>query len=187
MIEHDPWAPTVGGGIEQQPIAIMGYSHYYRSGTSDSELLTRDVVNLVLKGKLDRNPFFSRIPGYFGLFDPKDFWPRVFFFNFLPSSVGGPNKKYATGTHEQVELARRRFNRILSENVIDKVFVFTTKGWNECPCTDGGCLPLYPPKQLLAWGTYTFGRRKILACGFPHPQYANVTNTRTAVRRFMRM
>jgi hypothetical protein len=159
----------------------------HRPGTRDHEGLTRAVMKLVLAGKLNRNPFFSRIPAYFDYSDPSDFWLRVLFFNFLPCSVGGPDQKYARGTSQQAEMARCRFLRLLSEYKPTKVFVFTAKGWNECPDTSGPCVPLNPPAPLPSWGRYAINRRTVLACGFYHPQYATTAETRIAVQRFLKM
>jgi hypothetical protein len=187
MIQHDPWIPTKRGGIEGQNIAIVGYSHHHKAGTRDHRGLTRIIVRNVINGEQKRDSFFPRVPEYFGCNNPAQFWSRVLFFNFLPCSVGTPDQKYVHGTKEQLEVARIRFRDILAEHQPQKVFVFTTKGWNECPCTVGECIRLNPASALPAWGEYRVGSRKILACGFPHPQFADRSKTTATVHQFLRM
>ena len=191
MIEHRPWkGPKWRPGISGQQIAIGGYSHHRHPGDADSGQFTIGVVRKFLSGDLKRNALFSTVPGYFGYEnreDWKEFWNRVCFFNFIPECIGTDEQKYATANSDLVERAKQRFKKILQEEPIQKVFVFTTKGWSNCPCTDeekGGkdCAALTDSRKDGTWGTYTFGRRKILAFGFRHPQYANKERMTAAVK-----
>jgi hypothetical protein len=133
MIEHDPWVATRSGGIGEQSIAIVGYSHHLREATRDHRRLTNIIVRDVIAGKQRGDSFFPRVPTYFGYADSADFWPRVMFFNFLPCAIGTRSDKYKTGSPLQLECARERFCRILREHKPQRVFVFTTKGGTSAP------------------------------------------------------
>src|SRR5438874_13365025 len=99
-IEHDPWeGPKYQMGIDEQRIAIVGYSHHRAEDDHDTRSFTRDVINDVLArdshqtvGNGDpfaedirqRIQFFRSIRAYFAFEDARDFGSRVLFFNFLP-------------------------------------------------------------------------------------------------------
>jgi hypothetical protein len=192
MVEHRPWiGPKSKLGISGQQIAIVGYSHHRNPDHVDGDRFTIGVVRKFLSCELERNALFSRVPGYFGYEsrkDRKEFWNRVWFFNFVPECIGTDEQKYATAKSDLVERAKQRFKRILQEDPIQKVFVFTTKGWRACPCTDEekagkDCASLGPEFKKVTWGTYTIGRRKVLAFGFRHPQGADKRLMTAAVSR----
>jgi hypothetical protein len=192
MIEHEVWrGPNWKQGIKGQRIAIVGYSHHRDPTHLDNNQFTINVVRKFLSDDLARNALFPRVPGYFGYKsreDQKDFWNRVWFFNFIPKCIGEGNQKYATADSNLNELAKKRFEKILQKEKIQKVFVFTAKGWCNCPYTDEEkkgkcCASLGPELRDVTWGTYTFGRRRILAFGFHHPQYANKVHMTEAVSK----
>jgi hypothetical protein len=191
MIEHKPWRGRKRKlGISGQRIAIVGYSHHRDPKYADNDQFTKVVVRKFLSGDLKRNALFSTVPGYFGYNnreDRKEFWNRVWFFDLIPECIGTDDHKYDTAGPDSVERAKRRFMRILSEEPIQKVFVFTTKGWRTRPYTDEEndgkeCAMLTPGRKDVTWGTYTIGRRKILAFGFHHPQGADKRRTKAAVK-----
>jgi hypothetical protein len=190
-IVHDPWLPTNTGGIgrRQQYIAIVGYSHYVKSRDVDCKSLTNDLVRDVISGKR-RLAFFTKVQSYFGFDNPKDFWPRVLFFNFLPGCIGKSKDKYGNGSDNQHSLAKDRVLRILAREKPDKVFVFTTKGWQNFPKTtenvgEQPCYPLFPDSPEPSWGTYEVGSHRVLVCGFRHPQYANGPEMARQVQAFL--
>jgi hypothetical protein len=190
-IVHDPWRPTSKDGIGGQHIAIVGYSHHLKGGDVDCKSLTRDVVRDVIKGK-KKLSFFTSIQNYFGYNNPKDFWTRVLFFNFLPDCIGDSDNKYGKGSDEQHRLAQDRVRRILSKERPDKVFVFTTKAWQKFPNTienvgDQPCTPLFPGSPEPSWGIYEMGSHRVLVCGFRHPQYAKGQNIKRQVEAFLAM
>jgi hypothetical protein len=190
-IVHDPWRPTSKDGIDGQHIAIVGYSHHLKGGDVDCKSLTRDVVRDVIKGK-KKLSFFTSIQNYFGYNNPKDFWTRVLFFNFLPDCIGDSDNKYGKGSDEQHRLAQDRVRRILSKERPNKVFVFTTKGWQKFPNTienvgDQPCTPLFPGSPEPSWGIYEMGSHRVLVCGFRHPQYAKGQNIKRQVEAFLAM
>ena len=83
-----------------------------------------------------------------------------------------------------------RVLRILSEHKPDKVFVFTTKGWNSFPLTDqeragGRCTPLIEGLENPSWGDYTVGDHRVRACGFRHPQGAAIDKMKEQVQAFL--
>ena len=99
-IEHDPWeGPKYQMGIDEQRIAIVGYSHHRAEDDHDTRSFTRDVINDVLAR--DSHQFFRSIRAYFAFEDTRDFWSRVLFFNFLPDCIGTTDRRYADGTTQQ--------------------------------------------------------------------------------------
>ncbi len=179
------WPAAEVGHIGHR-IAIVGYSHHRNPKHRDNNQFTLGVMEKVLSGELTGDSLFPRVPAYFGYDDRNAFWKRVWFFNFIPACIGNDDEKYATADTKQNLRAKQRFNRILQEEKIEKVFVFTTKGWSNCPSTDeeesGNSCPLLGPEFLgTTWGTYTIGRRKILAFGFRHPQFARREIMKSAV------
>jgi hypothetical protein len=189
MIEHKVWrGPKWKQGITGQRIAIVGYSHHRDPEHADNNDFTIRVVCKFLNGELARNALFTTVPSYFGYSDHAEFWKSVWFFNFISECIGTGDKKYATAIPNQIERAQRRFLRILQKEEIQKVFVFTTKGWSNCPYTDEekedkNCAPLGPDPKDGTWGKYTFGKREVLAFGFRHPQFADKKRMKSAVGR----
>lgn len=189
MIEHKPWCgPESNFGIDGQRIAIVGYSHYRDPKHPDNDEFTVGVMRKVLANDLARNSLFPRVPGYFGYERDRreEFWERVWFFNFIPQCIGTDDEKFSVAGYDLNERGRKRFLRILREAPIEKVFVFTTKGWSNCPYTDEErkekcCATLGPAFKDVTWGTYTLDDRKVLAFGFCHPQRARKAHMRAAV------
>jgi hypothetical protein len=66
----------------------------------------------------------------------------------------------------------------------DRVFVFSTKGWNECPFTEGPCEGILPKHRFPEWGAYQIRGKRIPAGGFPHPQFANTKRMQDAIDKF---
>lgn len=190
MIEHKVWrGPNWKQGIKGQRIAIMGYSHHRDPKHVDNNQFTIGVVSKFLNDDLARNAIFTTIPGYFGYSDRAEFWNSVWFFNFIPECIGTDNEKYATASPDQIERAQKRFMKILQKEAIQKVFVFTKKGWCNCPYTDEekkdkDCASLSPDSEKdVTWGKYSIGKRKVLAFGFRHPQFASKMRMKLAVGR----
>jgi len=181
MIEHRPWrGAECESGVDGQRIAIVGYSHHRDPEHEDNDLLTYCVLERIVKGETIGDSFFPRVPGYFGFENRAEFWNRVWFFNFIPECIGTSDQKYGTANGELLERAKRRFKKTLRDEVpnIEKVFVFSTKGWSQCPHTaqeDKGedCTPLGAAFGRFSWGRYVFSDHNVTAFGLRHPQFAD--------------
>jgi hypothetical protein len=187
MIEHKHWQRKSTDGILDQHIAIVGYSHYRKEQDEpDSSRFTQSVMRIYL----DRDQkmgakFFPPIERYFGFEDRKLFWNRVLFFNLVPECFSSDNK-YGLAGMELKKRAQARFEKILSVEKPDKVFVFSRKGWNQCPDTPEEPQPLKSnPRDT--WRTYSFGGHSIRACGFRHPLFTEFEGMRSAVQEFLEM
>ena len=191
-VEHEPWRPTDKSGIDKQTIAIVGYSHYQSANEVDHESLTNEIVQAIVDGTF-KHHFFTSIRNYFGYTDHKAFWSKVYFFNFIPESIGTNEDKFLAGTEEQCQKGRMRFLRILAEEPIDKVFIFSIKGWRGFPETTleeqagGKCTPLVEGSDEPNWGTYDSGGRKVLTCGFRHPLGASGEELTQQVQTFLKL
>jgi len=191
MIEHAPWiGMNYEIGIKGQRICIVGYSHHH-SGP-DRENFTKDIVCDFISGELKRNSFFPPVKGYFRIPDDATFWNRVMFFNFLPDCIGDGDHRYAAGGTKQITRARERFLRIIREAKpnLEKVFVFTTKGWRDFPRTieevsGKGKIPLGTEFPEFSWGTYAAGDHTVMAFGLRHPQGALGEVMKSAVRQIL--
>ena len=190
MIEHLHWQRTDKSGIAGQHIMIVGYSHYRKKEDPDHAGFTRGAVRKVISGKEKKygGAMFSAVPSYFGDFAREDFWKKVLFFNFVPDSFLD-TEKFATARGNQLEVAKKRFNKILGKEMPDKVFVFSRKAWRDCPLTEeeqtGLCTPL--SNGLDNWGTYAINGKKIRACGFRHPMRTDTKKMRSAVQEFLNL
>jgi hypothetical protein len=189
MIDHKPWKRKSKNGIGGQHIAIVGYSHY-GDPTKDSSGFTTWAMKEFISGSQIGGRFFPPIQSYFGYEAQPDFWNRVHFFNFIPVCFPS-EKKFATANKKLVKHAQTRFLRILHEERPDKVFVFTRKGWNQCPSTleeDDGrrCRPLKSNHED-NWGTYEIDGHKVRVCGFKHPLYSNPAKMKRSVQEFLAM
>jgi hypothetical protein len=189
LIEHKLWVPTEptidGHGIQR--LGIVGYSHYYDD--YDRESVTTETLEKVASGELNHS-FFVNIQSYFRCENDAKFWRRVYFFNFLPDCIGRREDKFKLGTDEQINRGKDRVLRILESEPIDRLFVFTRKGWNAFPNTieeNAGqrCTPFQVGSVKADWGRYPGLRQEVRACGFRHPLYANQSDMRDAVRKFM--
>lgn len=96
------------------------------------------------------------------------------------------NEKHKKAGKDMTDCAKKRFKQILAEEQPDCVFVFTTKGWKDCPPT------LYEekynkrPKDLTdvcTWGQYDCDGHMVTAFGLHHPQGANTENMKKAVSK----
>lgn len=191
---HTPWVgERYAEGINNQRIALVGYSHWLDEGEMDAADATVNTIRRVISGELgfDRIPFFVQIRNYFGFENHGEFWSRVLFFNFLPECVGGPERRYEPGTDEQIARGRERFREILAKYRPHKVLVFTARGWQECPQTreeEAGvaCL-LGPGFPRFTWGTYEHEGHTVMAFGLRHPQFAQAELMRRAVAHIVAM
>jgi hypothetical protein len=168
----------------------VGYSHHRDPKHADNNWFTKSVVETVVSGKKIGDSLFPRIPGYFGFEDRIEFWNRVWFFNFIPECIGTSDKKYATANVDLIERARRRFEKIIRRERphIEKVFVFTTKGWGNRPPTDREkrgeiCTPLGLGFEDVTWGECTFDDHTVLAFGLRHSLSANKVQMTAAVKK----
>jgi hypothetical protein len=187
MIEYKHWQRKSTDGIQKQHIAIVGYSHYRKEqDEADSSRFTHSVMRSYLSGdpKVGAR-FFPRIETYFGFEDRNEFWNRVDFFNLIPECFPS-DKKFGLADIELKKRAQARFKKILSVEKPDKVFVFSRKGWNQCPDTPEETQPLRS-NPCDTWGTYHLGGHSIRACGFRHPLYAKVEGMQMAVQEFLGM
>jgi hypothetical protein len=194
VVEHAHWrGRNYLSGIEGQKIAIVGYSHHRKPEHQDHPEFTRVVLWKVLDGTQKGDSFFATVAGYFGCSDDQTaFWNRVVFFNLIPQCIGTSENRYRVGTACQHEDGRGRFTRILKKEKPNKVFVFTTKGWRECPLTaqekEGKrCTPLADGIENVSWGRYVFDSHTVTAFGLHHPQYANKEQMKLAVRTAMKL
>ena len=189
-IVYEIWSPILGDGVDGQKIAIVGYSHYLHEHDSDRPSVTRDIVQAVMDGR-QKHTFFTKIKAAFEGGTHKDFWSRVYFFNFLPRSVGTKEKMYATGTEVELQEAQARFLRFIEKEQPDKVFVFTRKGWKHFPASveesgNNVCTVLLEGSKT-NWGTYEVGSKMVKVCGFQHPQYADREQLGREVQFFLNM
>jgi hypothetical protein len=187
MIEHKHWKRKSTDGIEGQHIAIVGYSHY-GDPQKDSDRFTHWALNKFIAGEPIGDQFFPPIQSYFGYDGRPDFWNHVDFFNFIPECFASV-KKFATGDRALVERSQKRFLKILQREKPDKVFVFSRKGWNQCPYTEeeklvGHCNHLKSDSED-TWGTYDLGGHTVQACGLRHPLYADAKRVRRSVQEFL--
>ncbi len=191
MIEHAPWVgQRYRTGINGQHICIIGYSHHHNG--PDRQNFTQDIVDDFVSGQLGRNSFFPPIKGYFGIPEDATFWNSVMFFNFLPDCIGESHQRFKAGDASQIARARERFVRIIREAKpgLEKVLVFTTKGWRDFPPTieqesGAGKTPLGSEFPLFSWGTYSAGDHAVMAFGLRHPQGASGEMMRSAVRKIL--
>jgi hypothetical protein len=194
MIEHDPWiGDAYCSGIEGQRICIVGYSHHRNECDNDGKNFTRDVLKDITTGA-QRYSFFTKVSQYFDADDPAEFWNRVLFFNFLPDCVGLDRDRYKSGTAEQLARGQHRFLRIIQGDPAHhphphKVFVFTRKGWKNCPPLeeekpDGRPLPLDGFADY-SWGTYRHNEHIVQAYGLQHPERAPGQRLGPAVRHIV--
>lgn len=176
--EHRCWlGRSYSAGIDGQRVAICGFSHYSDEG--DDPDLTNIVLTDVMNGA--RYRFFASIAQAFGFEDVVSFWPRVLFFNFIPTSVGASADRYSAGSADQIARGKARVLRLVDERRPDKLFVFSRKAWDNFPPTAEE-MRGEPLHGALKWGTYEGGDgRKTVAIGLRHPQFARADELRAAV------
>lgn len=172
MIEHAPWVGSRywSDGIQGQRLGIVGYSHWT---DDDHPSFTIDCMRNVISGEWNIS-FFNSIAGYFGR-TPADFYERVVMFEFVPCAIGGGDERYANATVEQAERGRSRMLEIAETNQIEKLLVFSAKGWRASPPTIEERAS-EENRQLgstgFRYGHYDVGGRRFPAVGLRHPQYA---------------
>ena len=156
----------------------MGYSHWC---DPDHEEFTIECLANVILGKWNI-AFFNAIAGYFEM-SVSDFYNHVVMFEFVPCAIGGGDDRYNWATPEQSEVGGRRMLRIAEENALDKLLVFSTKGWNSAPETieDREKRKVYLGDTRFEVGHYSIGNRLIPAVGLRHPQYARKAEMRKVV------
>jgi hypothetical protein len=127
VIEHSPWiGPEAEFGIDGQRTGIIGYSHWLPENEKDRTSITIETVSRVISGCYNIS-FFNHIRNYFEFREHASFWNQVTFFNFLPSSIGGPDHRFEHGTEEQKVRGCARLLRLIKEQRMQKVLVFTSK------------------------------------------------------------
>ena len=166
---HIPWVgDRYREGIGGRRMAIAGYSHW----DADDADSTHRTIRKVMSGCW-RIAFFDSIRDYFGFADHPGFWPRVTFFNFVPTTIGSQENKYGWATAEQVTLGQARVLEILATQRPDELFVFTRKGWNAFPPTIEDELGTAGKNQPHGWHTYRLrDGTPVRATGLRHPQFA---------------
>jgi hypothetical protein len=190
-IEHKPWKGSLYCklGIDGQRLAIVGYSHH---GDDDNEDYTIKSIRNAILGNPD-GAFFNLIRNYFFFESSDEFWERVMFLNYLPRSVGCDDKRYATGTDEQIQQAKCRFLRVIEQYRPQKVLILSKKTWWTLPMTveetAGRKLKTLGPEfPDFEWGTYrTANNHVVMAFGLRHPQGANGELMRKAIQRILAM
>jgi hypothetical protein len=89
-VEHAPWLPSVNTHRTFSPEkwAVIGYSHYLSGNEQDGENFTAKLLESIATGAWDHIPFFNKIPKYFHVENPAEFWSQVIFLtSCLPVSV----------------------------------------------------------------------------------------------------
>jgi hypothetical protein len=191
MVEHLPWiGEHYANGIKNQRVAIVGHSHPSEKGEQDLNDYTNQIVKQFIEGQNIK--FFSIIQRYFGFENRSEFWNRVLFINYISDWVPS---RYHPGTGEQIDRAKQRFQKLLSTERPDKIFVFTSKGWSILPptreeCDHSGLRPISVEISEFSpfrWGTYVAGDHTAMAFGLRHPQGANTKLMQRVVRHIMTM
>lgn len=182
MIEHFPWVGPLYNveGIGGQRLGIMGYSAWTDDDHAD---FTVESISNVISGKWPKVQFFNSIPKYFGM-GKEDFYNRVVFFEFVPCSIGGGGERYAVATPDQAAAGRGRVLRIVREQSLDKLLVFSAKAWSALPPGD-----LNADQKMRLGDTnfevreYQLAHRHLTAIGLRHTQYAPGKIMRYAVEQ----
>ena len=181
MIEHTPWVgPQYDSeGLKGQRLGIMGYSAWT---PEDHAGYTIESVSNVVSGTWPKVQFFNAIPNYFD-WDRADFYNRVAFFEFVPCAIGGGDQRYAVATPEQSAAGRKRMLSIAQAHKMDKLLVFSAKGW---AALTG--IPGLGAEDRLPLGDSGFqfarckaGGRLLTVIGLRHPQYAPARKMRDAI------
>jgi hypothetical protein len=167
-------------GIDGQRIAIMGYSAWT---PNDHDGYTIESVSNVISGAWQNVQFFQAIARYFEM-PAADFYRHVVFFEFVPCAIGGGEQRYGVATPEQTDAGRKRMLRIVQEQRVQKLFVFSAKAWSIMPSmvdiVPGS--PSSSPGVDRCVGTYDFDGLRTLAIKLRHPQYAPKAKMRAAVQ-----
>lgn len=172
-----PWIGKLyEDGVRGRKIAICGYSHWRNpdedmdgQGEEFEAERTCRTIEAVITGE-ENFSFFTQIRNYFGFEHHVDFWPRVIFFNFVPSSIGLDVERYKKASHEQDAHGRKRVIDILNKYHPDDLVVFTRKGWNAFPPTLEDAAEIYPNQ----WQTYKLSdETQVRVFALRHPQFAN--------------
>jgi hypothetical protein len=187
MIEHDYWrGKRYPSALANQRIAIVGYSHHRQDQFQDHAGFTRQILKAVISGSQKGDSFFTTVANYFEE-ERAAFWDRVVFFNFVPECIGTTDEKFKTASDVQHNAGCARFTRIIRKEGPSKIFVFSTKAWNNCPNTIQDCLPLGDDCGKASWGRYDLGGTTAIAIGLRHPQFANQVLMKKAVERALRL
>lgn len=194
-MEHDPWVGRLykdGIGIGRQRIAVIGHSHY--GDNADFQNYAIGLIESCIHGgneDFDGNmASFTPVPSYFGFENARDFWPRVIFFNFLPTLIGGSQDKFGYGSAEQIKSGCDRLLRILGKHEPSKVFVFSRKAWDCCPRTLEGFEHrlnerLGPDFIGFRGGNFGTAEAATMTFGLRHPMAANKERMRRVVKTLM--
>jgi hypothetical protein len=162
-------------GVSGRRIAICGYSHWGNddeeaaaSTTEFEEERTCRTIETVIAGEYSFS-FYDKIRDYFRFEKHPEFWPRVIFFNFVPSSIGPEEARYKKASREQETPGRQRVIEILNKYRSDDLVVFTRKGWNAFPPTLEDATETYPN----TYQTYELSDgTEVRVFPLRHPQYA---------------
>jgi hypothetical protein len=187
-VEHEPWVgKEYSAGINGQHIAVMLHLHYFGTPEEECVNFTTSVIEDLSAGKRDdRN--LVKIQNYFGACCDVNFWSKVIFFNFLPNCIGTRENMRGHGTRAQKKRAEERFLEILFRHKVEKVFVFTRKGWKYCPrtrheeSTNDRPLSLGNDFPKYDRGTYSQNGHTVEAFGLEHPERARADRLMSAVQ-----
>jgi len=181
VIEHAAWMGSdYELGLQEQRIAIVGYSHWLGEGDEDAADGTIRCVSRVISGEW-KIRFFTQIRNYFGYNDHGAFWQRVMFFNYLPNCVGGANQRFGHGTSEQRDFADDRFRRLIREKLPQKVLVFTSRQW-AFPTLESPRQNILPDFPKFSYEAYGVDGHHIAVFFLRHPQGARADLMRRAVK-----
>ncbi|MCR6661486.1 MAG: hypothetical protein NVV72_20000 [Asticcacaulis sp.] len=185
MIEHMPWVGPLydSEGLKGQRLGIMGYSAWT---PEDHAGYTIESIANVVSGAWPKVQFFNAIPNYFD-WDRADFYNRVTFFEFVPCAIGGGDQRYAVATPEQSDAGRKRVLSIAEAHKMDKLLVFSAKGWSALTGIPGMCVEEQAPlgDTGFHFARCQVGDRMLTVIGLRHPQYAPARKMREAVNQVL--
>ncbi len=104
--------------------------------------------------------------------------------------MGPDEKRYAYGTKDQIERAKKRFLDLLAKYHPQKVFVFTKKMWENLPPSreEGPNNPLGDIKcDGFSWCTYEADGQIVMAFNLEHPEFAPKERQTRAVQQILAM
>lgn len=194
-MEHDPWIGDQyinNDGIGGQCIAVVGHSHH--GNKPDFQGYTTGFMGSCVYGRTEEfdgdMATFNAVPGYFGFDKACDFWPKVIFFNFLPTLFGTSEEKFGYGGGEQIKVGADRLLRIFKEYKPAKAFVFSSKAWDCCPKTlEGSEQRLWDRlgQDFLGFrgGHYGSLEAPTMTFGLRHPMGAAKTRMQRVVKTLM--
>ena len=188
-MEHELFKPT-GFADRLQRILIVGHSHHKNEHEEDHEDFTIDTVERAKAGKMQRFPFFARQPRYLDL-ERQLYYETVALMNFIPVAL---SYRYETPSLDLLELGKRRFMRVLSEENPTHVFVLSSrlKFGQNLPATAeelrGEKLSMLTTNYgSFPMGSYHTTGGTSLCCQLRHPQAAKNVAMQEAFARMLAM